>query len=758
MEVPFEMKPLLEQHFTTVSSSLGLVKMCTMADDVESVMLKWTDHKQVFARVLSTLREKEVFADVLLYCGRKRYAAHKFILSTCSSYLEGVLAGVGSEAEPVSLVLADTRPAALEALLDFMYLGKADLEPSLLDPLLDLAHDLRVRGLITPSLDPEAQKMRELMRSQKVTKPPKIVQWEETKVSEGENEETESPELKQEEETKPLEVPVPVKRIEYPTPPEKPKYPEIRRRKVKPSTLQVQLLEEERKIRKERDKRREELLKQDMDMAAAMKRYNVLKTMELGRKKQEKKKRQIEQSKSKERCSAGYREEKLRKRHTMTPEESRKKEKKTMKSIEEKERKNEKKKTSKINERENSKVMEMMKSPEVDKEREPSSQVGEMEQHMMSFIPKNFLCKFCQDSFCSFQDLDLHHRSTHEKKMLTCSECSFRTPFKDNMSKHIATHISSVPYVCLYCLASDPLEELHINHQRKFHPGRPVRINKPSNLTMPAIKRKMYQDVVRPSKVIVKDIMLEKKLTFSPSPSPTNMVLNSPGSNTPPSPTSSGVYQFTMASPSSSPVPPKPPNPIHTSSSPPPPSSLPVASPVPPLPSSSSSSQLSPPVEAPPTSSCLSSSPSSPSSPILIPQTTSCFVQLFRGLSRSPSPDPLAGSESDTGNKYLSESSSSASSSTRKRGRPLGSDKKNKVVTKRHKHSSSSAIPKRSQNLNSNPLSPSITSQSPTHSLASTSSEDSNPPSPQSCPRKMSSRGRGSALRIETLKRHSREK
>lgn len=100
---------------------------------------------------------QEVFADVFLYCGRKRYAAHKFILSTCSSYLEGVLGGAGSEADPVSLVLADTPPAALEALLDFMYLGEVDLEPSLLDPLLDLAHDLRVRGLITPSLDPEAQ-------------------------------------------------------------------------------------------------------------------------------------------------------------------------------------------------------------------------------------------------------------------------------------------------------------------------------------------------------------------------------------------------------------------------------------------------------------------------------------------------------------------------------------------------------------------------------------------------------------------------
>lgn len=100
---------------------------------------------------------QEVFADVLLYCGRKRYAAHKFILSTCSSYLEGVLEDAGSGGDPVTLVLADTPPAALEALLDFMYLGEVDLEPSLLDPLLDLAHDLRIRGLITPSLDPEAK-------------------------------------------------------------------------------------------------------------------------------------------------------------------------------------------------------------------------------------------------------------------------------------------------------------------------------------------------------------------------------------------------------------------------------------------------------------------------------------------------------------------------------------------------------------------------------------------------------------------------
>lgn len=60
------------------------------------------------------------------------------------------------------LVLTETPHEAVEALLDFMYLGKADLSPDDLDELLDVAYEFKIRGLISPKDDPERQVCTEL--------------------------------------------------------------------------------------------------------------------------------------------------------------------------------------------------------------------------------------------------------------------------------------------------------------------------------------------------------------------------------------------------------------------------------------------------------------------------------------------------------------------------------------------------------------------------------------------------------------------
>lgn len=55
------------------------------------------------------------------------------------------------------LMLPDTPPKAMEKLLDFMYLGRADLTQDDFDQLLDLAEELRIIGLIQTNYDAEKQ-------------------------------------------------------------------------------------------------------------------------------------------------------------------------------------------------------------------------------------------------------------------------------------------------------------------------------------------------------------------------------------------------------------------------------------------------------------------------------------------------------------------------------------------------------------------------------------------------------------------------
>ena len=96
-----------------------------------------------------------MYADVTLVCGVKQFPAHRFMLATCSAYFEKLLETIPGH-HPV-IVLTNTSPKDLEALLDFMYLGQTEVSSHDLDRLLDIAYEFRIRGLISSKDDPENQ-------------------------------------------------------------------------------------------------------------------------------------------------------------------------------------------------------------------------------------------------------------------------------------------------------------------------------------------------------------------------------------------------------------------------------------------------------------------------------------------------------------------------------------------------------------------------------------------------------------------------
>jgi len=124
----------------------------------ELLSLKWNNHQAHFVDILTFLREQEIFVDATLACGGKLYAAHKFVLSTCSDYFKQMFTKNPSK-HPI-VFMKDVSTRDLEALLDFMYNGEVNVPQSSLGSLIKTAEGLQIKGLAVPD-DPPAKRDRD---------------------------------------------------------------------------------------------------------------------------------------------------------------------------------------------------------------------------------------------------------------------------------------------------------------------------------------------------------------------------------------------------------------------------------------------------------------------------------------------------------------------------------------------------------------------------------------------------------------------
>ncbi|MCL4120717.1 UNVERIFIED_CONTAM: hypothetical protein GTU68_020471, partial [Idotea baltica] len=90
--------------------------------------LKWNNHNSTFIHSLSTLHKMEMYSDVTLACEGKYFSVHKLVLSICSEYFEEILSRTKCQ-HPV-IVLKDIKHNDLEALLNYMYAGEANVAQS----------------------------------------------------------------------------------------------------------------------------------------------------------------------------------------------------------------------------------------------------------------------------------------------------------------------------------------------------------------------------------------------------------------------------------------------------------------------------------------------------------------------------------------------------------------------------------------------------------------------------------------------------
>ena len=117
-----------------------------MSNVDERLCLQWNDFGDSVSSAFKDLREDKEFTDVTLACeDGKQVEAHKVILIASSPFFLDLLKG-NKHPHPL-IYMRGVQSENLIALLDFFYLGQANVFQENFDSFLALAEDLQLKGM-----------------------------------------------------------------------------------------------------------------------------------------------------------------------------------------------------------------------------------------------------------------------------------------------------------------------------------------------------------------------------------------------------------------------------------------------------------------------------------------------------------------------------------------------------------------------------------------------------------------------------------
>ena len=111
----------------------------------EKLCLQWNDFQDVVQVSFRELRTNNDFTDVTLACEDQSIKAHKVVLSACSPFFKKLLK-THSHPQPL-IYMKGIKSRSLTAIIDFLYLGEANVVQEELDNFLALAEELQLKGL-----------------------------------------------------------------------------------------------------------------------------------------------------------------------------------------------------------------------------------------------------------------------------------------------------------------------------------------------------------------------------------------------------------------------------------------------------------------------------------------------------------------------------------------------------------------------------------------------------------------------------------
>jgi len=111
----------------------------------ERFCLKWNDFQNLAQVSFGELRNDNDFTDVTLACEDQSIKAHKVVLSACSPFFKKLLK-IHSHPQPL-IYMKGMKSSSLTAIMDFLYLGEANVFQEELDCFLALAEEFQLKGL-----------------------------------------------------------------------------------------------------------------------------------------------------------------------------------------------------------------------------------------------------------------------------------------------------------------------------------------------------------------------------------------------------------------------------------------------------------------------------------------------------------------------------------------------------------------------------------------------------------------------------------
>ena len=113
----------------------------------EQLCLQWNDFKENVNGAFRNLRKDEDFSDVTLACeDGHQLKGHKVILASSSPFFKDLL--VKNQHPHPLIYMRGVKSVDLKAIVDFLYLGEANIFQEDLDSFLAIAAELKLQGLI----------------------------------------------------------------------------------------------------------------------------------------------------------------------------------------------------------------------------------------------------------------------------------------------------------------------------------------------------------------------------------------------------------------------------------------------------------------------------------------------------------------------------------------------------------------------------------------------------------------------------------
>ena len=112
----------------------------------EKFCLRWNDFEANISSAFCDLQKEKDFSDVTLACADGQIEAHKVILAASSPFFKGILKK-NSHIHPL-IYLKGIKFSDVEAVLNFIYHGKVNIEEANLNAFLEVAEELEVNGLV----------------------------------------------------------------------------------------------------------------------------------------------------------------------------------------------------------------------------------------------------------------------------------------------------------------------------------------------------------------------------------------------------------------------------------------------------------------------------------------------------------------------------------------------------------------------------------------------------------------------------------